>query len=206
MLGLNFKYEPNPIKEWLKSLTPVSGQPEIITHVLYDTQAYAAAGQTQLSFFTNLPAGGNFGITNMQTAGTLPNPQYFQIQKVFVDMFANVSTNAGVAGSLNDILLGLYTSRPTLTLTISDKQYGPWPVSFFGSSGRVSGNLSSTVATANLSFGQQGDNGGYPINGSLIIPPATAFNWIMKWQTAQAITVETQVRVSMLGNLARRVS
>lgn len=57
---------------------------EAITQSLYDTQAYAAAGQTNLQFF-QVPQGQSsktLSDTNMQLAGQLPAGQEFLIQSI----------------------------------------------------------------------------------------------------------------------------
>ena len=63
---------------------------EGVTNTLYDSIAYAAAGQTQLTFFA-LPVGQGTGLgggtktlsdTNMTIAGSLPANQEFLVQSI----------------------------------------------------------------------------------------------------------------------------
>lgn len=66
---------------------------------LYDFQAYAAAGQTELTFFA-IPVGQNsktFSDTNMQLAGQLPLNQEFLVQSIEVIFYPN---SGGTAAQL----------------------------------------------------------------------------------------------------------
>lgn len=66
---------------------------------LYDFTAYAAAGQTQLSFFS-VPVGQSgktYSDTNMQLAGQLPLNQEFLVQSIEVVFYPN---SAGTAAQL----------------------------------------------------------------------------------------------------------
>jgi hypothetical protein len=205
-LGLGVDYRPKAIETILNALKPNSSQPEAIPWVMYDTQLYAQAGSQALSFFTTLPAPADKTITNMPIAGALPNPWYFEIQKVYFDALTGYTTNAATGGAASDIDILLKTGRGIASFNLSDKTYGPFPLTFFGGSGGTQAMISSTVATVSQQTANVRDNGGFPQNGSLIIPPQTQFSWVLNWVAASAISVATEVRMSMLGILYRRVS
>ncbi len=60
------------------------GEYEGIRQTLYDSAAYAAAGQTQLQFF-QIPQGQSsktIADTNMKSAGQLPQPQHFLVESI----------------------------------------------------------------------------------------------------------------------------
>ena len=93
--------------------TMVPGSVELTRSVLYDTVAYAQAGQTSLTLF-QLPVGQNsktFADTNMTAAGQLPQPQSFLIQTMEIYFYpgsavlpaaAGLSTTVGVSNFVND--------------------------------------------------------------------------------------------------------
>lgn len=101
---------------------------EASTQPLYSFQAYAAAGQTSLTFFQNPVGQGTTTLldTNMQAAGQLPNPQKFLIQGIGVRYIpsAAISVIGGAASAnspLND--MNAILKSGILTLTISSKDY-----------------------------------------------------------------------------------
>lgn len=72
---------------------------ELVRWELYDRQAYAAAGQTQLTFFA-LPVGQGgktFDDTNLNLAGQLPTNQIFMTETIEIDFFP---TTPSVAAQL----------------------------------------------------------------------------------------------------------
>lgn len=207
MVGINIPYRqpPEPIALWQQQSTPTSQEPEVVPYVFYDTQQYPAAGLAGgLNYFANVNADST--LSNMQTAGSLPNPQWFKVFKVFVDILG-VPTAAGLAdarGPVNDIELITKSARATLTFTMANKTYGPWPLTFFGSSGGLQNPVAVTLAAGAIyTAGSLRDNGGFPINGSVIIPPQVNFGWTLNGVNTIAISAATQIRVSMAGLLAR---
>jgi hypothetical protein len=206
-LGLGVDYRPKLIQTILQSLKPNATQPEAIPDVVYDTQTYVAAGSAVLTFFAVLPAPKDLTLTNMQLAGVLPNPVYFEIQKVYFDILGATTTAATQAGAVSDVDQIMKVGRGIATFTLSDKNYGPYPLTFFGGSGGSQGVIASAIATpGSIQSGNNRDNGGFPMNGALTIPPQVSFNWTLNWVAGTAITADTKVRVSMLGIKYRRVA
>lgn len=106
---------------------------EAIRQTLYDSQAYAAAGQTQLLFF-QVPAGQSgktLSDTNMTLAGQLPANQEFLVQSIEVHFFptvpAAVANNmaafgaGAIAQQVNDAYLVGRTGN--LNLVVGSKPY-----------------------------------------------------------------------------------
>jgi hypothetical protein len=206
-LGLGVDYRPKLIETILDKLKPNATQPEAIPDVMYDTQTYVAAGSAALNFFTALPAVADSTITNMQLAGALPNPVYFEVQKIFFDVLSATTTAATQVGAMSDIDQILKVGRGIATFFLSDKQYGPYPLTFFGGSGGPAGIIASAIATpGSIQSANVRDNGGFPMNGALIIPPQVSIRWTLNWVAATAITADTKVRLTMLGIKYRRVS
>ena len=81
------------------------GQYEGIRQSIYDYQVYASAGQTSLSFF-QVPvgqAGKTAADTNIEVAGSLPQPKHFLVESIEVRLFPGVdpvTLTTGVAGAL----------------------------------------------------------------------------------------------------------
>lgn len=65
------------------------GQIEAIRQPLYDLQAYPAAGATSLTFFAvpNGQSSKTLSDTNMETAGSLPNPKRFLVLGISLQFF-----------------------------------------------------------------------------------------------------------------------
>lgn len=207
MLGLSVNYQPKTLQQLQAALTPNANQPETIPWILYDTQQYAQAGQTQLSFFTTLPNPADTSITNMPLAGALPNPWFFEIQKMYFDVLGTATTSATQAGVADDIQKIIMSGRGTFRINLSDKIYGPFPLRALGGMGGAQAAIGAAAAAAvTIEVANVRDNGGFPWNGSLIIPPQTQMSIQLNWPAAQAISVATYVSVSMLGLLSRRVS
>lgn len=106
---------------------------EAIRQTLYDFQAYAAAGHTQLTFF-QLPigqSGKTVSDTNMQLAGQLPAGVEFLVQSIEVLFFPTVPAVAAanpaafgagaVAAQVNDAYIVYRTGN--LVFNILQKEY-----------------------------------------------------------------------------------
>lgn len=83
-----------------------AGQFEVIWQPTYEYQAYAAAGQAQLTFFQN-PVGavaGGLSTTNMRSAGQFPRPQEFLVTGIQVtfEVGAAVVGAAAIATNVQD--------------------------------------------------------------------------------------------------------
>lgn len=194
-------------------------EPEVIPHPIFSTRLYAAAGLTRQTFFdgtTIIPQRDN--INN----GQLPAPQFFVMHRAFVDILALPSTTLGaggavatpVAGALNDIeLLTKVGNGGLLKLEISNKTYLTIPIRHVPAAGGATGFFqlnSSNVAVSQPNLIQMGNNGipglgGWPINGMIVIPPQTNFIASIEWNVATAISVATDISITIYGALYRRV-
>lgn len=190
---------------------PNGARSEAIPAVLYDTQTYAAAGSTTLQFFLTQQVDQTLG--NLQTAGILPQPQWFEIHGIFCDFLgvpviraagAAATTNAG---QLDDIELVLKSARATWELTIAQKSYTVMPLTYLHASGGAVGFYAGlfTAATA-VNQGNNGIQGQtWAPNGSIVIPPTQGFNIVLRFVAGVAISAETNIRISMAGVLHRAV-
>lgn len=192
---------------------PNGAKSEAIPYVIYDTQTYAAAGVAgQLQFFLTQQADQTLG--NLQTAGILPQPQWFEVAGVYCD-FLNVpllqtagAAASAPAGQLNDIEIVLKTARATWELNIAQKSYGVMPLTFLHASGGAVGFAAGAYAAATqVNFGNNGIQGtSWAPNESIVIPPTQGFNVTLRFQpTLAPISVATLIRISLVGVLHRAV-
>jgi hypothetical protein len=204
-------------QQLLAKVTPQSAnQPEVVPAVMFDTQTYTSATTTLLTFFNGGQT--DASLSNVPNGGNLPQPQYFEIQRIFMEVLGRptVSAAAGTipqAGNIDDLNQLLLTGRGYATFTLASKGFPTIPLSFLGAPGGVDqgvmGVLSgTTVAAASQvkEYGHGAANGGFPINGQWIIPPAQSFSATMTWPAALTLTGNLLIRLSLLGNLYRRVT
>jgi len=192
-------------------VTPTSGAPESIPHVLFDTQTYAQAGSASLQFFQSATSANASDptLTNF-FAGQLQAKQYFEIHRIFTIINAVPNTNATVAitGAAQDVELLHKTARGALSWNYNGRPYGPYPLSFFGRPGGpvpfYAAYGTGTAANNVITTGETEANGGYPVLGNLIIAPATNFSLTMTFNST-AISAATNIVVAMLGVLHRPI-
>ena len=192
---------------------PGGAKSEAIPYVLFDTQSYPAAGSAApINFFLTQQTDPTLG--NLQTAGTLPNPQWFEIWGIFLDflntpVLATAGAAASVAaGQLQDIDIVLKTARATGELIVAQKSYGQQPCTFYHASGGAVGFSAGAYAAATqVNFGNNGLQGQtWAPNGSIIIPPTQGFSFSMRFQpTLAPISVATNLRIVLAGVLHRAV-
>lgn len=200
------------------AVNPVTGAaPESVPWWLYDTQTYTSGATTQLTFFAATQAARD--LSNLPTGGALPDPNFFGVHYVYADFMqvaAAYTTTAAAAGSvtnpsaLNDVGLLLLQSRPRFTLIISDKAYGPWPLSVTGGTGAALG-FSAIVGPGGANTAQRTDygynalHGGAYLGGKIIIPPKVGFSLVVDWPAAVTLTGDYRIRVTLYGVYYRRV-
>jgi hypothetical protein len=185
------------------------GQPESIPWVFFDTQLYTSGTTTELTFFQTTST--DRTISNMPTAGALPVPQYFRWYGWGFDVLLNASTAAGGAtGAIDDIARLLLTGRGVVTFKLSDKEYGPFPLSFLHQSGGPQGfGWGTFTAEESIQYavsGILGGNAGWDWLGNILIEPQTNFSIDVRWSAAQTLAAgNTRLRMWMQGYLARKV-
>lgn len=193
----------------LQAITsPVSvpdGQSEAIRYTFFDTQTYVAAGSAQLSFFQSVNA--DKTLSNMQSQGQFPDPQYFELWYISCDVLLPVSS-AAVPAAWADMTSLIETGRPILELVISDKRYVQVPLTFCHASGGISGfgySVAALAATAKEYANNGIFDGGYCVDGAIILPPKVGFTVNIRWGNPIAVAADTPIRVNLDGVLHRRV-
>ena len=181
------------------------GQSEALRWTFYDTQTYVAAGSATLNYFT--ATNPDRTLSNMPTGGQIPAPQFFEIYYFSIDVILPPAA-AAVPTQWNDMFAMTWGGRPIFEFEISNKIYGPFPLSFFHASGGIQGfgfNSAAVAATAQQFANNGLQDGGYCVDGAVVIPPVTGFNVRLNWGAPAAVLDDTLVRVNMDGVLHRRV-
>ena len=169
MMGL--RIVPKTWAQLRAMLTPErADQPESLPYSLYDTQTYVSGTTTRLTFFQSVQT--DRTLSNMETSGTLPQPQFFEVHKLFIDVLSRPSTNAAAAplGQADDLSLLFHAARATITYTGSGKRWGPIPARATSPLSAINANIAATLtAPANVSAGWRDFTGGFPVNGALLM-------------------------------------
>lgn len=197
------------------SANPRSAQvPESIPWWFYDTQTYTSASTTQLTFFAATTASRD--LSNLESGGQIPDPNFFAIHYLFADFMSNAagtpyetSTTAAAqnVGAIDDVGRLLLSGRGRMTLTISDKRYGPWPLSVTSGTGAAQGfGWGTTTAEETVQYGHNTlqNNGAY-IGGKIMIPPKVGFSIVTDWPAALTLTSDYRIRLTMYGVYYRRI-
>lgn len=208
MSSFGVKVRALPRSTVLAKATPPSGRSqEAVWTQLYDTQTYPTTGITVLNFgATNTDK----TLSNFEVNNQLPAPQSLQLYNLCCDIFpsaAGLSNNvaATAVGNLDDMQKILFQARPTWTLVISGKNYGPFSLTTLHGTGGPTG----FGFGAEVDFVQHARNevsGGWNYQGGLIIPEQTAFGLTINFQgTLVPVAVAHLIRISFMGILQRRV-
>lgn len=206
--GTRFRAAPRAVLA-ARANPSTPGGPEAIWHQFYDTQLYTSAATVRQLYFQNTNADPT--LSNMPSAGQFPDPQYFSIWDVTLDLIpatAYVATTATIAGKIADFGLIMHVGRPTWTLVLSDKRYGPYSLTTLHGTGAVQGGLAAAGtagAVAKFDYGHNTLISGWNYHGSIIIPPKTNFFIEVNWAAAQTLTEGNPLlRISLFGLLSRR--
>lgn len=174
------------------------GNMEMYPYTLFDT-AQVANGATSSTFFSV----GRTGIlTNLESPGSLPSPNFFQIGEIHVTPQI-VITGAADPQQWNDMDEIVRAARGQLSLKIQSKLYGPWPITQAQGLGGVTG-FGIAMADATAESLLQANNGvpggsGIPIDGNLVLTPRASFQATLEWDRALVLSATVFVQVAMSG-------
>ncbi len=194
------------------------GQLEVLRQSLYDFQAYAAAGQTSLTFF-QVPVGQSSKTkadTNMTLAGQLPAGQQFLIQSMEVYFYPGTVFPGGVAGGaaivdafVNDVW-EVRSGSAFLELNVGSKNYlTEAPLMRFPPKTRLEGfaaqSDSAVAAATTFMRTSYADASGrpYPVDPYLLLESTQNFNVNINWPAVIAITNAGRIGVVLDGLLIR---
>lgn len=189
---------------------------EAIRSSLYDFQAYAAAGQTSLTFF-QIPVGQNGKTkadTNMESAGSLPSPKRFVIETMELYFFSGMvidtvnTTATNTAKQADDVKA--FAENGYLDLFIGSKSYlTEAPLGRFPSSCGldVHSSIAGTFTAPSMVKSEYARTAGliYRIEPSITLEPTQNFNVSLNWPVAVPLPsgVNGRVGVVMRGVLFR---
>lgn len=192
-------------------------QVEAIRASLYDSVAYAQAGQTQLQFYQTPKgqSGKTFADTNMTIAGSLASPQSFLLDSIELYFYPGINPGNLSAASTpiapnfaNDTYL-FYKKGGWLELFIGSKAYlDEAPLQKFpprcGLSGfSSSSDAASTSTVSTLVNYATGAGPIYEVDPPILLVPTQNFIITLNWPAAVAISAAGTVLCSMGGILYR---
>lgn len=212
MAGFGVPFRPQSNQAVTAGATPPSGNSaEAIWYQLYDTQTFISGTTVSQQFF--LSPGTDPTLSNMTQAGTLPSPQTLQIYDITLDVLSIIpltaTATATVAGVLNDLALLIFGAgqRPTWTLSISQKAYGPYSLTVLHGTGGPTGWgwAYGTAAAINYQYARNEQGPGWNYHGRVSILQQMQFSLAINWAATATMTEDKRLRVSMFGVLNRRV-
>ncbi len=213
-----FKTIPKSIADLKAIAFPHGADVESIPYSIYDTQIYPAGGIGGLTFFQQTSPDST--LTNVEAAGQLPEPQWFELQYIYVDFMRGGVTNEDDSaaatrqvGIATDIETILKNARGIAQLIVAQKLYGWRPLTMLQASGGAVGAIAVGIgedAAASGRAQQLAQNGlignGLYYGGSVVIPPKQNFKLNMQFQpTLVPISADLPVRVTLDGVLHRAV-
>lgn len=188
-----------------------ANQPEVVPWALYDTQSVANAATGPFVYFQSINV--DKTLSNMEGPGQLTDPQYLVVHYAACDIL-QVPTATALANEPNQAAANienlLKTVRATFTFNMSNKRYGPFPLTMCHATGGTTGfgygygTASSGTSAAVVNNGNPGI-GGFPFCGALIIPPKIGFDVTIAVSAATTLSATVQVRFVLVGALYRRV-
>lgn len=193
------------------------GQLEVLRQSLYDFQAYAAAGQTSLTFF-QVPVGQSSKTkadTNLSLAGQLPAGQQFLAQSLEVYFFPGTlfPSQAPAAETIDGFTNDVWEVRSGvahLEFNVGSKNYlTEAPLMCFPPKARLDGwagmSSSTTAGASGFERTAYADASGrpYPIDPFILLESTQNFNVTITWPTVIAITNAGRIGVVLDGLLIR---
>lgn len=209
------------VKTWgqlQRSIAPMlPGEPERIPWTWFDSATYVSGTTTTLDFFQTVQTDRVLG--NMQAAGQIPAPMYFDLHHIGVHfdfgpsgLAVAATIAAPLLGALNDIA-GLIEG--SLTLSIAQKVYHETKIGLcpagYGPNGPIA--IAGTYTATDGDQIQQGTNGVPDLRnrnnfwGDITLPHNQNFLVRLNWTAALTFTpnTNTAIVVSLDGYLYRRV-
>jgi hypothetical protein len=190
---------------------------EAVRASLYDTLAYAQAGQTQLKFFqTPKGQGGKTDAdTNMTFAGALASPQSFLIQTIELYFFPGMApgvldaANTPIAPTFSNDVYNFYKPGAWLELFIGSKAYlDEAPLMKFpprcGLGGFASNQSNASTSTSSVQLNYASAGGPvYEVDPPILLVPTQNFAVSLNWPAAVGISAAGSVMCNLGGILYR---
>ncbi len=192
------------------------GQYEVVRQTLYDRLTYPTAGATQFLFFQNPKGSGGrtAADTNVEVAGSLPQPKWFLVESIEIHLFPGVSISqtagAAAASEFSNDIYAVLTGKGFLNFFIGSKTYvEEAPLIRFPPKTRLHGEsaLTTTVTTTQNTYDYAAACGRpYFIDPEVLLIPNQNFNVSLNFPTAIATPSgqDAEVEVILDGILYRQ--
>lgn len=186
------------------------GQYEGVRQTLYDYQTYAAAGQTSLSFFqVPVGQGGKTAAdTNIEVAGTLPQPKHFLVESIEVKFYPGVLpvTFEGTTAAESEFTNDVYTFSKSgyLNYFIGSKTYlEEAPMDRFPPKTKIEGSFATSqageVAVSQIQMDLSYVCGRpYFVNPATLLIPTQNFRVNLLWPAVVALPSSADARVGVI--------
>lgn len=190
------------------------GQYEGIRQTLYDYQVYAAGGQTSLSFF-QVPlgqAGKTAADTNIEVAGSLPQPKHFLVESIEVrfwpaELPVAQAAVLGAPNYTNDV--ETVSKSGSLNFFIGSKTYlEEAPIGRFPPKTSVYAEFAASIAFAQLAAADEQQQltmdlayfSGRPyfINPATLLIPTQNFKVSLNWPVAVPLPSDNDARIGVV--------
>lgn len=188
---------------------------EVVRQTLYDFTSYAAAGQTQLSFFQTPKgqSGKTIADTNMSIAGMLPKPQQFLVESIEIYFFPGVLpvTYSAAAMAASEFMNDVYTfgkSGSFNFFTQSKTYLEEAPLGRFPPKTRLEGDFAAAMqrhqaAAADATDLVQMDYAAmigrpYRVEPKILLEEGTNFSATMNWPSVVALPSGQAARVGVV--------
>lgn len=187
---------------------------EGIRSSLYDFQAYAIGGQTQLDFY-QVPqgqSGKTLVDTNMEAAGSLPNPKHFFALNMQIYFFPGQEIATFGAQAAAEALNDVYDVMKSgyVEFYIGSKNYvqeapiGRFPprTGMIVSSSLADATTPGATMQSKIAYGNFG-GAVYQLQPPILLTPTQNFKVSIKWPAAVPLSVAGRIGVVMEGILYR---
>lgn len=183
------------------------GQYEVVRQTQYDFQTYANAGQTSLQFF-QVPkgqGGKTIADTNLEVAGSLPQPKWFLVESVEIHFFPGVDIGiSGAALAESEFSNDVYAVAKggSLNFFIGSKTYvEEAPLIRFPPKTRLYAEsaYATTVAASQLSYDYAAACGRpYFVDPEVLLIPNQNFSVTLAWPSVVALPSGVDGRIGIV--------
>lgn len=183
------------------------GQYEVVRQTQYDFQTYANAGQTSLQFF-QVPkgqGGKTIADTNLEVAGSLPQPKWFLVESVEIHFFPGVDIGiSGAALAESEFSNDVYAVAKggSLNFFIGSKTYvEEAPLIRFPPKTRLYAEsaYATTVAASQLSYDYAAACGRpYFVDPEVLLIPNQNFSVTLSWPSVVALPSGVDGRIGIV--------
>jgi hypothetical protein len=188
-----------------------ANQPEVVPWCLFDTAAIPTGQVNPVVMFQVINV--DKTLSNIEGPGQLPDPQYLIVHYVACDIL-QIPTNTLFANepssSATNVENILKTGRTTFELNMSNKRYGAFSLTMCHATGGITASgygYSTAAGSAGVYAPNNGiiGSGGFPFSGAVVIPPKIGYDITLRFGVALTLSATTNVRISLVGALYRRV-